>query len=230
MPRGRRRSPPSFGPPGPRRRGGPPRPRRTPKMGRGPPSGSSSPGSSASGSSAPGSSTFVGIGLDRSVRLGIVEAVGRRIVVRGRPDPDRAAAARAAPSRLRSSSRKSSKRSRMSGESTRPPRSGFVESLDGSAEGRAGPSRRTRSAASWRRGPARTGRPPGWRAGCATDGPRSSGGCTSPSRIWSRPPSSRIRPDSAPLMRRTESCQRRIGRRPGRQARRRGSWRRRRRR
>ena len=94
-------------------------------------------------------------------------------------------------------------------------RSGPVEALRRPAGTPPARCRPARSGASSRRGPARTGTRPGPPAGRATAGSRSSGGATSPSRIWSRPASSRISPDRAPAMAGPEPGERWVGRRAG---------------
>ena len=107
---------------------------------------------------------------------------------------------RAAASRLRSSSMKSSNRSRIGPRSLPAPpiRACASPSTARPEPGEDGLGELVR-AHRRRHARARTGRRRGSRAGPATVGSGSSGGATRPRRIWSRPPSSRMRPDSAPL-------------------------------
>ena len=80
---------------------------------------------------------------------------------------------------------------------------------------RPGRSRRARSGASPRPARARSGTRHGPPAATRHGRVGSSGGAIWPSRSWSRPPSSRISPGQRAADRRTETAERRIGRRPG---------------
>ena len=160
------------------------------------------PASSASSSaSSPASSRRRAAERRRSARRGRVGSSSgsgpRSPEERGRSGPG--SSPRAAASRRRSSSRKSSNRSLICSGVYAQRR--FRAGGDPRRHGRTrkGRSRQARSVA-WRQpGRARNGTRHGRRAGERHGRVGSSGGAICPSRSWSRPSSSRIRPDNPPL-------------------------------